>query len=449
LTPFAFFGVALGRLDSAGRSMRQRILTRLGGEAEEALDGFLNQCLAAEAAGMRDLESFLDWMAANEIEIKREQTDGRGANEVRVMTVHGAKGLEAPVVILPDTTSRPKALGGPFLDADDGGFLWAPRTGEDCAASTLARTARDLAVTHEFSRLLYVALTRPRDRLIICGTHLGKGHDKRTLGSWYDHARRAFATLQTRPVTLPGPGDKTGLRFGVEPTVLGAVATSAGAGAILPPWTERFAAADPPGARTAFPSYFTAADKGPAPSPLAVIGGLGRYRRGDLIHRLLQRLPDLEPDKRAAAARQLLLRERDLTDDQRTEMASAALGVLGDARFAPVFAAGSRAEVSVAGGAPSLPQGLVVSGRVDRLVVESGRVLVVDFKTNRPAPSRIEDADADYVLQMALYAVVLAEIYPDRAIEAALVWTDGPGLMPVPEELMRRAVEGLAASADG
>nr|MBA3812821.1 PD-(D/E)XK nuclease family protein [Caulobacteraceae bacterium] len=123
------------------------------------------------------------------------------------------------------------------------------------------------------------------------------------------------------------------------------------------------------------------------------------------------------------------------------------LAVLADPRFAAVFGPGSRAEVALAGAAARLPPGLAISGRVDRLLVEKDRVLVVDFKTNRPAPHRIEDADVAYVLQMAIYAAVLAEVFPGRAIEAALVWTDGPKLMAVPEDLMRAAIERLARTA--
>jgi ATP-dependent helicase/nuclease subunit A len=196
-------------------------------------------------------------------------------------------------------------------------------------------------------------------------------------------------------------------------------------------------------ARYASPSTLAEGSPAPASSPLAGTGGLGRYRRGELIHRLLQLLPDVAPERRAEAARRLLLRERDLRDDQRGEMAAAALGVLEDPRFAAVFGPGSRAEAAIAGAAERLPAGLAVSGRVDRLLVEAGRVLVVDFKTNRPAPARVEDADQAYVTQMALYWALLGEIYPGRAVEAALVWTDGPRLMPVPESLMRDALARL------
>ena len=141
-----------------------------------------------------------------------------------------------------------------------------------------------------------------------------------------------------------------------------------------------------------------------------------------------------------------MAREHDLTGDQRAEMASAALAVLEDDRFAAVFGPGSRAEAAIAGSSPELPQGLAVSGRLDRLVIEKDRVLVADFKTNRPSPGTIEQADRAYVTQMAVYAAVLRAAFPGRRVEAALVWTDGPKLMPVPENLMTAALQALPRS---
>ena len=170
--PFDFYARVLSRLDAVGRAMRARLLTRLGREAEDALDAFLAEALAAEQRGVRDLERFLAQMAATAVDVQREH--GRivrrlAGGEVRVMTAHGAKGLEAPIVILPDTTTRATAQGGPLLDAEGGGFLWAPRKIEDCPASAAARARRDQALLNESLRLLYVALTRARDRLVICG----------------------------------------------------------------------------------------------------------------------------------------------------------------------------------------------------------------------------------------------------------------------------------------
>ena len=144
-----------------------------------------------------------------------------------------------------------------------------------------------------------------------------------------------------------------------------------------------------------------------------------------------------------ASADQHVGREADLSDAQRAEMAAAALTVLQDARFAEVFGPSSRGEIAVAGGASALPPGLRISGRIDRLVVLPDRVLVVDFKTNRPSPDRIEDADPAYLRQMALYAAVLGDIFEGRKIEAAIVWTDGPKLMAVPEFLLAQTLADL------
>ena len=441
--PFDLFARLLTRTDGQGRSMRARILTRLGREAEQALDAFLAQALAAERRGVRDLETFAAEMAETEVEVKREQEDGKG--EVRVMTVHGAKGLEAPVVILPDTTTKATAMGGPLLQADEG-FLWSARKADDDEAAAAARQARTDAADRESLRLLYVALTRARDRLIVCGA--APGRPSAYAGSWHDLISRALA----RPAIAPELREVTDAegwtltRYGADPVPAAASALAAAPQAPLPAWAGRPAPPEPAQLRWASPSNMAETAKGPSPSPLASVGGLGRFRRGDLIHKLLQVLPDLAPQDRPAAAQALLAREDDLTPDQRTEMAGAALAVLDDARFAAVFGPGSRAEVAIAGAAPGLPDGLAVSGRIDRLVVEPDRVLVADYKTNRPSPDRIEDADPAYVTQMAVYAAVLAAVFPGRRIEAALVWTDGPKLMAVPENMMAKALQALPRS---
>ncbi|MBJ7446467.1 MAG: double-strand break repair helicase AddA [Brevundimonas sp.] len=433
--PFAFFSALLNRVDETGVSGRARFLTRLGREAEEAIDETLNQVLAAEQRGATDLETCLAMLEAADVEVKRELEGARG--EVRVMTVHGAKGLEAPIVILPDTTARAKAQGPTLMPIEqpDGTEAWLMCPGsekEDCEASGEARQARQDRVDAETLRLLYVALTRARDRIVILGRGSGKsklGYDE---GSWWAVLTETFERMggQVRDI---GDGRQ---RFGVDPDIL-----AAGVGAIadrieVPAWARTDPAPDT-AARFASPSTMEGAVRIAAPSPLAGSGAsLGRFRRGDLIHRLLERLPDIAPVDRAKAASRMLSRERDIDEAQRQEMIEAAFGVLDDPRFAPVFGPGSRAEVALTG----VVDGVPISGRMDRLVIEPTRILVVDFKSNRPAPDRIEDADPAYVLQAALYVSILRQLYPDRPVEAALVWTDGPRLMPVPVPLLDAAL---------
>ncbi|MGR4865544.1 double-strand break repair helicase AddA [Caulobacter sp. LARHSG274] len=438
--PFEFYALLLGRVDETVRSNRAKVLTRLGEEAAEALDEFLAQVLAAEQRGVRDLESLVADFASLDIVVKREMEGVR--REVRVMTAHGAKGLEAPIVFLPETTMKGGARGSPLMATEEGGFLWCASKANDCEPSARARERREKKDAEEALRLYYVALTRARDRLVLCGRIDARTKDE-NVGGWYAAAQAAFA----HPDVAPGVReiDQDGrLRFGPDPLRLDAAAPPEGPAEVpTPAWTLAPARPETPAARYAAPSTLEDEARGGAPSPLAAVSGLGRYRRGEIIHRLLQLLPDIDPAARRAAADRLLAAERDLTADQRAEMAAAAFGVLEDDRFARVFGPGSRAEVALAGGAAGLPQGLAISGRVDRLVVTPDAVLVVDYKTNRPSPARIDDADPAYLGQMAIYAAVLAQVFPDRPVEAAIVWTDGPKLMAIPEKVMAQALARL------
>ena len=444
--PFAFFSSLLNRVDETGVSGRARILARLGREAEEAIDETLAQVLAAEDRGGVDLETCIARLEIADVEVKREMEGAR--KEVRVMTVHGAKGLEAPIVILPDTTSRAKPQGPTLMpaageDGDEGeGWLMCPGSAkDDCPASRAAREARVARTDAETLRLLYVALTRARDRLVIMGRAVKKQETGFEAGSWWSVVAETFQRLgEEEPLNARDIGDGV-LRFGVDPGSLASGPLARSAPVTVPAWARTAPTADAT-ARFASPSRMDESIRIPAPSPLATAAGpgapLGRFRRGDLIHRLLERLPDIGEADRADAARRILSRERDLDDPARAEMIAAAFAVLDDARFAPVFGPGSRPEVALTGSVGDVP----VSGRMDRLVITPDRVLVIDYKTNRPAPERVEDADPAYVLQMAVYASVLTRLYPGRMVEAALVWTDGPRLMAVPAALMDTALAG-------
>ena len=444
--PFAFFSSLLNRVDETGVSGRARILARLGREAEEAIDETLAQVLAAEGRGGVDLETCVARLEIADVEVKREMEGAR--NEVRVMTVHGAKGLEAPIVILPDTTSRAKPQGPTLMPAagEDGeegeGWLMCPGSAkDDCPASRAAREARVARTDAETLRLLYVALTRARDRLVIMGRAVRRQETGFEAGSWWSVVAETFDRLgEEEPLNARDIGDGV-LRFGVDPGTLASVPVARPADVAVPAWARTLPAADAT-ARFASPSSMDETLRIPVPSPLATTAGpgapLGRFRRGDLIHRLLERLPDIAVDERADAARRILSRERDLDDPARAEMIAAAFAVLDDTRFAPVFGPGSRPEVALTGSVGTVP----VSGRMDRLVITADRVLVIDYKTNRPAPDRVEAADPAYVLQMAIYVSVLTRLYPGRTVEAALVWTDGPKLMAVPATLMDAALAG-------
>jgi len=450
--PFEFYSRVLSLKDAQGRSGRARMLERLGSEAADVMDEFLARTLEAEQRGVLDLERLAAAFEGLEISVKREMEAGGG--EVRVMTAHGAKGLEAPIVFLPETTVKTGARGSPLLETgpleEGGGFLWAARQGEDCQASAAARQRRKDKDEGESWRLLYVGLTRARDRLVLCGRAPARMKEGTLPEGWYGVMATAFehADIVGRVKTATLPDGFTFQRFGDDPAPFTGEAAP-GPAPIPPPeaWLTAPAVPEPPATAWASPSQAASRSRIPAPSPLSRQGGVDRFRRGDVIHRLLQLLPDVAEAERRETAERLLAREPDLTDVQRAEMIQAAMGVLEHPDFAEVFGPGSRAEVALAGTAKALPDGLAISGRVDRLVVTPRRVTVIDYKTNRPAPADISAADRSYVAQLAIYAAVLGEVFPGREVRAALVWTDGPKLMPVPEKMMVEALADLPGTS--
>ena len=416
----------------AARGGRRKLVSRLGPDANDPLDEFLAQALAYERSGPPSLQGFLHWFAAGEVEIKRDLDQGR--DEVRVMTVHGAKGLEAPIVILPDTTSLPYAGGAQVLwhdadsaaDTDNGGgaeaLLWPGRAGFGEARCRAARDAMRKRDLQEYRRLLYVAMTRAEDRLYIAGW---QGRNAVPEDCWYRLAEAALADI-AEPFDFAaweGDGLRLADRQTRKPTRDAAARAAAADAGPLPGFARETAKPEPAPPRPLAPSR--PAEPEPAVlSPLAEGPGEARFLRGRLIHRLLQTLPDLAPAARAEAAHRLLA-QHGLGATASDEIAAEVLAVLDDARFAALFGPSSRAEVPLVG----VVDGAVVAGQVDRLVVSDDAVMVVDFKTNRPPPERAADIPPAYRAQMAAYRAVLALIYPGRPIRCALLWTDGPRLV--------------------
>ncbi|MBB4284988.1 double-strand break repair helicase AddA [Roseospira goensis] len=430
LPPHELFAHVLEVLDG-----RRALVARLGREADDPLDEFMALALAHDRDQPPSLGGFLRALAVSGTEIKRDLEHGGGA--VRIMTVHGSKGLQAPVVLLPDTLGTPPA-GDTHVYFDGAGdddtalLLWPPRAADREPVTQALHDARLAAQAQEYRRLLYVAMTRAEDRLVVCGwnTRRAAADD-----CWYHLVARA---LDGYGVAAPDP-DLAVCGLDDEAAVVlrhrsdqtrpprpdGSAAAGAGAADTqkAPAWLET---PPPPEPRPSRPLSPSRPPVDPAPvSPLVAAGGAG-FQRGRLIHRLLQTLPDVRPDRRATAARAWLARPAHaLSAAAVADLTGEVLGVLEDPRLAPVFGPGSRAEVPIVG----VVAGDVVSGQVDRLRVTDERVTVVDFKTSRPVPAGPAEVPAAYLRQMALYRAVLAQIYPDREIDCALVWTAGPGLM--------------------
>jgi ATP-dependent helicase/nuclease subunit A len=363
------------------------------------------------------------------------------------MTVHGAKGLEAPIVILADTTRAPKSRTDGLMSEPEAreAFPLLPGKKEDDADTPLKRLRAEAErrARAEHKRLLYVALTRAQDRLIIAGAWAGKGKDGFAADSWYALCKTAMETLYGEPAPDPDEPDGPGItRYGPAPVCLPAAppseVTSTTTAPPPPAWLHTPPAATTRATGFLSPSRLTR-ETGQARPPFAADDST-RYRRGTLIHSLLEILPDRSPDIRPEIARTLLTRAGVSDPAAIAEMTNAALRVLDDPAIASVFAPGSRAEVAVVGRVDDgLGGALRVAGRVDRLAVSPTEILIVDFKTDRPPPASLEALDPAYLVQMAAYRGVLANAWPGRAIVCALLWTEGPRLMILPDDAMTAA----------
>jgi ATP-dependent helicase/nuclease subunit A len=430
LSPFGFFADVLGP-----RHGRKKFLARLGPEANDALDEFLNVALDYETRETPSLQGFLAWLRAAQSEVKRDMELSR--DEVRVMTVHGAKGLEAETVILADTTTEPKGAHPPKLLAlADGALVWATRQQDDTEAMAAAREGANVAARDEYRRLLYVAMTRAKERLVICGA---KGDKKIPDGCWYQLADDA---LRGDCVSEPADdGDGEVLRYRKAPAPSAPTAakkTPAAKIQTLPSWLTRDAPVEKPAISSVTPS--SAIDDETA-RPVASGGASAALLRGSLAHRLLQSLPDIPADRRAWAAADYLARAgAKLPPEEREIIAEEVMRVLADSRFYELYGANSRAEVPIVGRIQPGGRTVRVSGQIDRLAVTQDAVLIGDFKTNRPAPRRIEDVPPAYVIQLALYRAVLAKLYPGKPVRAALIWTEVPDLMELSAKAMDAAL---------
>ena len=371
------------------------------------------------------------------------------------MTVHGAKGLEASVVFLVDTTTSPsdtqrlKLINLPQGNADPhapGVVVWAGRKAEDPPAVVAARAAMIGDTEDEYRRLLYVAMTRAADRLIVGGCMPGNMKTVRPL-SWYDLITRGLAgsTLQLQEIeTAVGRVKRYTRPEEAVPSATPATAPPAPAPMMLPNWLLTPAQPEVSPESLLRPSDPADNERHPVRTAESLTQRARALQRGTLVHRLLQSLPDIAAERRREAALAYLARNADgWTEEERLALAESTLALIADERFAPVFAPGSRAEVSIVGrlerpgGRPAL-----VSGQIDRLVVTDSEVLIVDFKTNHAPPIRPEEAPRGYVRQLALYRAVLAKLYPQRLVRAALLWTESAELM----EISAPALEAERAS---
>jgi ATP-dependent helicase/nuclease subunit A len=419
---------------------RRKIVARLGREANDPIDELLNAALAYSAAHTPSLQGFIQWFDAGEGELKREPGAGKGL--VRVMTVHGSKGLQAPIVILADATGNPDSSPTRGLSLNDGEReipLPALSKHEKVGLIAEVEARARMAERQEHWRLLYVAMTRAEEALFIGGALTARDKGSAAEDSWY---ARLAPLFPDEPVGDPIWGERREWGARAEP-VVGGGDDHVAPPAVLPDWVLRPIGPEPRPPRPLAPS--SAGEEQGADPPLPSEALAMAARRGVLVHKLLERLPEVPSAERPGRARAWLARNAaDLAEPDREELLQSVLAVLGDSRWADLFGPAALAEVPLA----ATVDGLVIAGTADRLLVEPGRVLVADFKTARRPPQTLEQVPISTVRQMAAYVAALAAIYPGRAVEAVVLYTQTPRLIALPAGLLAAHKPGLIPSQE-
>lgn len=402
---------------------RARLLARLGAEAEDGIDAMLAQALAYERTEVPSLTGFIEWLRTDDLEIKRKIDSA--SDQIRVMTVHGAKGLEAPIVILPDTMARTASVKDQIVSL---GALpvWKPNKDEQPTAIRL-RLEEMIAAQHEERlRLLYVAMTRAEKWLIVAAA--GKMSSKDS--GWYKIMQETLDHMNA--VEVDGgatlrfeEGDWDWLEVDVSP-----------------PRTVQNPELD-----TVFNAQlpiFSLETPALSPSDLGgakALGGESETDRdaamafGTMVHHLLEVLPALPAPSRRTAATRIAQRELPQNAGRAVEQA---LAVLDDPKLAHLFTPDTLAEVPVTAQIGNAR----LHGIIDRLVVEDTRVMAIDFKSNQTVPTSAAACPDGILRQMGAYALMLGQIYPDKTVETAVLWTATRALMVLPPDDVISALSG-------
>ena len=412
LRPYDLIERALTRHDG-----RRRLLTRLGPEAEDGIDEFLSQALAFERSEIPSLTGFLIWLETDDIEVKR-QMDSEG-HRIRVMTVHGAKGLEAPLVILPDTCDRNPQDRDEIYALESGIPVWKTPSDESPPPIATARGLRKDKGEEESLRLLYVALTRARTWLIVCGA----GEAKKE-GAWYKLVAQGMQAAGCEPIA------ESALRhsFGNWPDPVAKQSLTMPEVVELPLWVNLPAITPDRPAQMLSPSDLGGAKLLPGETDGS--GEEAAKARGTALHLLLEHLPNAPcadwPTLSAALIPDAI---------QRAALMPEAEAVL--TAYPHIFAPDALAEVTFTAALNGQP----MLGTIDRLLIAPDHILAVDFKSNFRTPATAAEAPEGILRQMAAYASALGQIYPNHRIDTAILWTRTATLMPLPPDIVRAAMQ--------
>ncbi len=409
--PFEIYNTILGKLNG-----RKNFISRIGLEVEDVLDEFLNLTIIFEQNNTPTLENFIAWIVKDEVIIQKEMEQG-ASNTVKIMTVHGSKGLQAPIVILADTTkAKSKSAKSELLWDND--IAYFPTSAADYEQNCKRIKELNLdASLDEYRRLLYVALTRAEDRLYIAGYTKQKNLDE---NSWY-------SLMKNNLISNIDVADKNKIVYEIPQTnevkekeiKQVEYKENKDYSFLLNP-----APIDLPLSKPLTPSHADEDDEEIASSPLDDNGKF--YRRGSIIHKLLQYICDVDIKNRKEASLRFL--ERHLPDFTKTEINKIVDEVLMLCNeYSYIFSNNSMAEVPIVGEV----DGKIISAKIDRLVITENTVTIVDFKTNRPSAKTINDVPKLYIKQMMLYRSLLQKLYPDKIIETYLLWTNTCNMMKI------------------
>jgi ATP-dependent helicase/nuclease subunit A len=402
------------------------LLKRLGEAARDPIEELVASALAFEQEEIASLDRFLAWFGRGEVEVKRDPS--APSNAVRVMTIHGAKGLEAPLVVLADATHDPDKVGGTstVVEFPLGGIgkvpIIRPRK-DECVPifRTLIDAGKD-ANREEHWRLAYVGLTRASERLVIAGV---KPKREPAAASWHSAVGRAMQTLGAASMEVEGWGPALVWESQSQSAARAKASKDPLPPISVPTWMQQPAPIEARPPRPLAPSQIVEdRDATPPPSPEMRLAA----QRGTLLHSLFERLPGVAEDSRRPIALRWLERA-EINDDARQEIADAACSIIGNPAFAELFGPDALAEAPIAA---TLPDGRVVAGTVDRLCIGPMRVRVIDFKTGRAVPVDVAAVPAAHRAQMEAYVDALRVIFPGRAVEASLLYTSGPRLITLP-----------------
>lgn len=414
------------------------ITTRLGHDCKDTIEEFLNQCLNATMDGYLTPQSFLSWFQKVDSDIKRQLSES--AEEVRIMTIHGSKGLEAPIIIMPDALMATRDFNSKdsllWIGDKDAGFpLWYINKDAAPQAALDQKAIEDGLATSESMRLLYVAMTRAREKLIIC-SH--KPHGANIL-SWYNQIKTAMSGISDTQTATFDPADPQVACEEDEPQTLilrskthalaeSRLEAAKQATTTLPDWIYKPAPEEPTPSKPLTPSRPSQSDPATL-SPLQENETTRRFLRGNITHQLIQFLPDCPEHLREARARVFLERyNNQLSDNVRASILDEVLAILNSTEFSPLFGENSIAEVPVSG---QVSSHTVISGQIDRLAFVDNEIWIVDYKSNRPSPQNVADVPAVYRTQLSHYAAALGKIHPEKHIRTFLLWTDAPRLMEI------------------